>query len=77
MSRFQLADGETRCRGVNENLGKSHATRVTCVRRFECARYQQRLAEEGKAAAEQHPLSDYYCQPGADQFVSAEHGPWV
>ena len=74
---YQLPDGETRCRGVAENLGKRNATRVVCQRRPECARFHQRLAEEGKAAAELHPVSDYLCDVGSDRFISARHGPWI
>lgn len=69
-----LRDDETRCVGVMENLGKRHATRVTCVRRFDCARYCQINRDRMGPGTALFPSTSYACLPGSDQFISERFG---
>lgn len=69
-----LAADEKRCLGVLENLGKRNATRVTCVRRFECARYCQIERDRAGDGTANFPSTSYLCAPGHDAFISERFG---
>lgn len=70
----RLYNDESRCLGVMENLGKRHATRVTCVRRFDRARYCQIQRDRETTGTAFFPSTSYACAPGSDQFISEEFG---
>lgn len=69
-----LANDMTRCLGVAENLGKRNATRVQCIRRFECARYCQIQRDRETTGTAFFPSTSYACLPGSDQFISERFG---